>query len=297
MTRTEETDHVVDLLSIGVRGKEKEEVFVWVGIKERRFKFKFTSGLGRLLANLGRGKRATGGEPTPVQVEQARECHTVQLCSLFTEKRRESESSATVGFLAGGEGLSAHKGVGEEEGGMAWRNDRSRQGGGGTSREEVFRDEDEAFFSGSLEVGQMGFQPGYGYGQQGGHRREWQRSGFRPRGPRSFGSQWGGYAGRPGREGPAWGIQRPWQQHPANRPMQEGNEGRWQQGISKEKATTIRKAKEAMGASSIGGSKQVKIGDREVLADQVEKKELEGIVLGLEEEKMSMDGDLEEEEV
>lgn len=102
-----------------------------MGIKERRFKFKFTSGLSRLLANLGRGKRATGGEPTPVQVEEARERHTVRLCSLFTEKRRESESSATVGFLAGGEGLSTHKGAGEEkEGGMTWRNDRSRQGGG-----------------------------------------------------------------------------------------------------------------------------------------------------------------------
>lgn len=100
-TRTEETDHVVDLLSIGVRGKEKEEVFVWVGIKERRFKFKFTSGLSRLLANLGRGKRATGGEPTPVQVEEARERHTGGGSALRKEKESEQgdRSSAGAGVI------------------------------------------------------------------------------------------------------------------------------------------------------------------------------------------------------
>uniref|UniRef100_A0A0D3H4N7 Uncharacterized protein n=1 Tax=Oryza barthii TaxID=65489 RepID=A0A0D3H4N7_9ORYZ len=134
---------------------------------------------------------------------------------------------------------------------MAWRGEGSgRSDGHGRERGDGFWEEEEEFFGARFDAGRLGFEPGYGFGQQGNHGWGQQRSGFRPRGSRSFGPRRGGFAGRPRRGG--WENNRFSTKRFGERPLLK-NEGRPGGGINKAGGGSEFAAKGEVGGGVSGG--------------------------------------------
>uniref|UniRef100_A0A0E0AP00 Uncharacterized protein n=1 Tax=Oryza glumipatula TaxID=40148 RepID=A0A0E0AP00_9ORYZ len=176
--------------------------------------------------------------------------------------------------------------VGEQSGGaqgersrrevtMAWRGEGSgRSDGHGRERGDGFWEEEEEFFGARFDAGRLGFEPGYGFGQQGNHGWGQQRSGFRPRGSRSFGPRRGGFASRPGRGG--WENNRFSTKRFGERPLLK-NESRPGGGINKAGGGSKFAAKGEVGGGVSGGGGgasagkgKVKVGDMEVVVNQMD---------------------------
>uniref|UniRef100_A0A0E0IHE6 DUF4283 domain-containing protein n=1 Tax=Oryza nivara TaxID=4536 RepID=A0A0E0IHE6_ORYNI len=158
---------------------------------------------------------------------------------------------------------------------IAWRGEGSgRSDGRGRESGDGFWEEEEEFFGARFDAGRLGFEPGYGFGQQGNHGWGQQRSGFRPRGSRSFGPRRGGFAGRPGRGG--WENNRFSTKRFGERPLLK-NEGRPGGGINKAGGGSKFAAKGEVGGGVSGGGGgasagkgKVKVGDMEVVVNQMD---------------------------
>lgn len=180
----------VELLSKG----GSEHKFVSFGVRSNLVQFKCCQGLGRLLSRAGQHMWATEGATRQKRSDVTVGLRTTQLVQ--TSQTRERKQS--VGEQSGGALGERSK----REVTMAWRGEGSgRSDGHGRERGDGFWEEEEEFFGARFDAGRLGFELGYGFGQQENHGWGQQRSGFRPRGSHSFGPRRGGFAGRPGRGG------------------------------------------------------------------------------------------------
>lgn len=253
----------VELLSKG----GSEHKFVSFGVRLNLVQFKCCQGLGQLLSRAGRHMWATEGA-----TRQKRSDVTVGLCTtqlVQTSQTRERKQS--VGEQSGGaQGERSRREVT-----IAWRGEGSgRSDGRGRESGDGFWEEEEEFFGARFDAGRLGFEPGYGFGQQGNHGWGQQKSGFRPGGSRSFGPRRGGFAGRPGRGG--WENNRFSTKRFGERPLLK-NEGRPGGGINKAGGGSKFAAKGEVGGGVSGGGGgasagkgKVKVGDMEVVVNQMD---------------------------
>uniref|UniRef100_A0A0E0QP49 Uncharacterized protein n=1 Tax=Oryza rufipogon TaxID=4529 RepID=A0A0E0QP49_ORYRU len=253
----------VELLSKG----GSEHKFVSFGVRSNLVQFKCCQGLGRLLSHAGQHMWATEGATRQKRSDVTVGLRTTQLVQ--TSQTRERKQS--VGEQSGGaQGERSRREVT-----MAWRGEGSgRSDGHGRERGDGFWEEEEEFFGARFDAGRLGFEPGYGFGQQGNHGWGQQRSGFRPRGSRSFGPRQGGFAGRPGRGG--WENNRFSMKRFGERPLLK-NEGRPGGGINKAGGGSKFAAKGEVGGGVSGGGGgasagkgKVKVGDMEVVVNQMD---------------------------
>lgn len=253
----------VELLSKG----GSEHKFVSFGVRSNLVQFKCCQGLGRLLSRAGQHMWATEGATRQKRSDVTVGLRTTQLVQ--TSQTRERKQS--VGEQSGGaQGERSRREVT-----MAWRGEGSgRSDGHGRERGDGFWEEEEEFFGARFDAGRLGFEPGYGFGQQGNHGWGQQRSGFRPRGSHSFGPRQGGFAGRPGRGG--WENNRFSMKRFGERPLLK-NEGRPGGGINKAGGGSKFAAKGEVGGGVSGGGGgasagkgKVKVGDMEVVVNQMD---------------------------